>query len=110
MLTSWSSTIEETPNNINRVRHKITSARQLDNDEDDTIADYVPPPSEEELPSYKSKDDDVTEKINYMISLLEDQKDEKSGQVTEDLILYAFLGIFILFVLDVFVKHGKYSR
>ena len=35
---------------------------------------------------------------------------EQTGQVTEELILYVFLGIFILFVLDSCVKTGKYSR
>ena len=50
------------------------------------------------------------DKLNYMIYLLEEQRDEKTGQVTEELILYVFLGIFTLFVLDTFVKNGKYSR
>jgi len=45
-----------------------------------------------------------------MIYLLEEQKDEKTGQVTEELILYVFLGVFVLFVLDSFFKTGKYSR
>ena len=45
-----------------------------------------------------------------MIFLLEEQRDERTGQVTEELILYLFLGIFTIFVLDTFVKTGKYSR
>ena len=45
-----------------------------------------------------------------MIYLLEEQRDEKTGQITEELILYVFLGIFTLFVLDTFVKHGRYTR
>jgi hypothetical protein len=45
-----------------------------------------------------------------MIQLLEEQKDEKTGRVTEEIILYVFLGIFVIFVLDSFVKTGKYSR
>ena len=52
----------------------------------------------------------MLEKINYMIHLLEDQKDEKTGHVAEELILYTFLGVFVIFVLDSFVKTGKYSR
>ncbi len=55
-------------------------------------------------------DDKLLEKINYMIRLLENQKDEKTGNVTEKLILYCFLGIFIIFVIDSFVKVGKYTR
>ena len=61
------------------------------------------------LDKYKSNDE-LLDKLNYMISLLEEQRDEKTGQVTEELILYVFLGIFTLFVLDTFVKNGKYSR
>ena len=45
-----------------------------------------------------------------MISLLEDQKDEKTNNVTEEVILYSFLGIFIIFIADTFVKAGKYVR
>ncbi len=56
------------------------------------------------------KDTQLLEKLNYMIYLLEEQKDEKTGQVTEELILYVFLGVFVLFVLDSFFKTGKYSR
>ena len=54
----------------------------------------------------------LTKKLNYMINLLEEQKDEKTHTITEELILYCFLGIFIIFLIDSFVKIGKskYSR
>jgi hypothetical protein len=45
-----------------------------------------------------------------MIHLLEEQQDERSGNVTEEVILYCFLGIFIIFVIDSFVRVGKYVR
>ena len=57
-----------------------------------------------------SRESQLLEKLNYMIYLLEEQKDEKTGQVTEEVILYVFLGVFVLFVLDSFFKTGKYSR
>jgi hypothetical protein len=50
------------------------------------------------------------QKLNYMISLLEDQQDEKTSNVTEEVILYSFLGIFIIFIADTFVRAGKYVR
>lgn len=50
------------------------------------------------------------DRLNYMIHLLEEQKDTKTEYITEELILYSFLGIFVIFVLDSFVKVGKYSR
>jgi len=45
-----------------------------------------------------------------MIHLLEDQKDEKTDGMTEEIVLYCFLGVFIIFVLDSFAKVGKYVR
>jgi hypothetical protein len=54
--------------------------------------------------------DILMEKINYMIHLLEEQQDEKSGSVTEEVILYSFLGIFIIFIVDSFYYVGKYTR
>lgn len=54
--------------------------------------------------------DVLLEKLNYMIHLLEEQQEEKTGHVTEELILYCFLGVFMIFVVDSFVKVGKYVR
>lgn len=55
--------------------------------------------------------DQVMEKMNYMIHLLEEQKDEKSEGVVEELILYGFLGIFMIFMVDSFAKVGRrYTR
>lgn len=53
---------------------------------------------------------DLEKKLNYMIHLLEDQKDEKTDGMTEEIVLYCFLGVFIIFVLDSFAKVGKYVR
>jgi hypothetical protein len=46
----------------------------------------------------------LMEKLNYIIHMLEEKKDEKTGHVIEELILYCFLGIFIIFVVDTFTK------
>ena len=53
---------------------------------------------------------ELLEKLNYMIYLLEEQQNEKTGHVTEEVILYSFLGVFIIFVLDSFARAGKYIR
>lgn len=134
---NWSSSYPYEETQINQLkrstRQKITNPKQLE--EDDQLADFNPPPRPEikkkiepqpqqapqpEPPIYdkpfefveqhKPSDSLLLEKLNYMIYLLEEQRDEKTGQVTEELILYVFLGIFILFVLDSCVKTGKYSR
>jgi len=52
----------------------------------------------------------LLQKLNYMITLLEDQQDEKTNNVTEEVVLYSFLGIFIIFIADTFVRAGKYVR
>jgi len=76
--------------------------------------DEVPP---QYVPQYATQayepvaKDQVMEKMNYMIHLLEEQKDEKSGGVVEELILYGFLGVFMIFMVDSFAKVGrKYTR
>jgi len=52
----------------------------------------------------------LLEKLNYMINLLEEQQDDRTHNVTEEVILYSFLGIFIIFIVDSFVRVGKYVR
>ena len=52
----------------------------------------------------------LLEKLNYMIHLLEEQQDERVGSVTEEVILYSFLGIFVIFLVDSFTRIGKYTR
>jgi hypothetical protein len=63
-------------------------------------------PVVQEFPSQ----DVLLQKLNYMITLLEDQQDERTNNVTEEVVLYSFLGIFIIFIADTFVKAGKYVR
>lgn len=60
---------------------------------------HVPPPR-----------DELLEKLNKVVHLLEEQKHEKTGHVTEELILYCFLGVFVIFIVDSFVRVGKYVR
>jgi hypothetical protein len=52
----------------------------------------------------------LMQKLNYMIHLLEEQQDEKTNHVTEEVVLYSFLGIFIIFIVDSFARVGKYVR
>ena len=54
--------------------------------------------------------DVLMKKLNYMIHLLEENKDEKTDNITEELILYMFLGVFIIFIVDSFAKVGRYKR
>ena len=56
------------------------------------------------------QNDVIITKLNYMINLLEEQQDEKTSNVTEEIILYSFLGIFMIFIVDSFARVGKYTR
>jgi len=55
-------------------------------------------------------DGKLMERINYMIHLLEEQRDEKTSNITEEFILYTFLGVFIIYIVDSFARSGKYTR
>jgi hypothetical protein len=57
-----------------------------------------------------SSQDILIEKLNYMIHLLEEQQDERTNTVTEEVVLYSFLGVFIIFIVDAFSRVGKYTR
>ena len=58
---------------------------------------------------YTNKDE-LMQKLNYMIHLMEEQQDEKTSNVTEELVLYLFLGVFVIFIVDSFARVGKYQR
>jgi len=59
---------------------------------------------------YGKENSNMMTKLNYMIHLLEEQKDERTNNVTEEVVLYSFLGIFVIFIVDSFVRVGKYVR
>jgi len=57
-----------------------------------------------------TSNDVLIAKLNYMIHLLEEKQDERTNNVTEEVVLYSFLGIFIIFIVDSFSRVGKYVR
>lgn len=75
---------------------------------DDYYARAVPMYQENTI--HSSERDVLLAKLNYMIHLLEEQRDERTGHVTEEIILYCFLGIFMIFMVDSFARVGKYVR
>ena len=58
----------------------------------------------------KMGDNRISEKINYMIHLLENQENERTANVTEEFILYTFLGVFMIYICDSFSRGGRYVR
>jgi hypothetical protein len=63
-----------------------------------------------ELSSPGANNDEFIEKLNYIIHLLEEQHSERTEHVMEELVLYCFLGVFIIFIVDSFARAGKYTR
>ena len=61
-------------------------------------------------PQHGGSGDKMLEKINYMIHLLENLEAEKTANITEEFILYAFLGVFVIFIVDSFSRGGKYVK
>ena len=53
---------------------------------------------------------ELLKKLDNILYLLEEQQEEKTNLITEELILYIFLGVFVIYVLDSFVRVGKYVR
>ena len=84
-----------------------------------TLANAIPNQYPQYMPSVfqasnsaaaSENNDMLLQKLDHIITLLEDQHDEKTGHVTEELVLYCFLGVFIIFIVDSFARAGKYVR
>jgi hypothetical protein len=95
--------------NLKASVHEAFSQKGLNS----AAADYY----QQYIPTYYNKmsestggNNELLEKLNYMIHLLEDQQDEKTGHVAEEIILYSFLGVFLIFIIDSFARAGKYVR
>jgi len=71
---------------------------------------YRQPQASPPMPSYSSSNDLLMQKLNYVIHLLEEKQDERTNHVTEEVVLYSFLGVFIIFIVDGFTRVGKYTR
>jgi len=132
-LSDWASPYtQESPLKKSDVRKKVNSTMLTSMTDEDPLSDFkekpVPVQPQPRRPTFEAKNEKpyekaydepmvytpqdplMVEKLNRLIQLLEDQRDEKTGYVTEEIILYMFLGVFVIFVLDSFVKTGKYSR
>ena len=66
--------------------------------------------SSDDLRPNGANKDELLSKLNEIVYLLEEQQNENTGHVTEELILYSFLGVFIIFIVDSFARVGKYVR
>lgn len=81
-----------------------------DNNNNDYYSNYLPYYSNVSNNNKLMNENEIYKKLDYLIHLVEEIKDEKTNNVTEELILYSFLGVFIIFIVDSFSKSGKYNR
>ena len=58
----------------------------------------------------KRVDSDLVEKIDKLMEMMEEQSEIRTTKKNEEIVLYCFLGIFTIYVLDSFATIGKYSR
>jgi hypothetical protein len=105
-LSNWSAPFQSDDGSVKRKKIMLAD---LDDDAS-SLADFKPMAKAAAPAASMLQQDSLSEKLDYMIMLLEEKKDEKTENVTEEVILYMFLGVFVIFVLDTFVKTGKYHR
>jgi hypothetical protein len=109
---------DEITENDNSVSENDNSVSENDyNNLDDYAANekyykqYIPYYTEaQNQPKVLDNKDKLFEKLNYVIHLLEEEKDSKTNNVTEELVLYMFLGVFVIFIVDSFARVSKYKR
>jgi hypothetical protein len=58
----------------------------------------------------KNIDADLVHKIDKLMEMMEEQSEIKTTKKNEEIVLYCFLGIFTIYILDSFASIGKYSR
>ena len=112
------------------LRNTNKSDQNIVTESDNSVDNSVTPVSYQELKSNQAEDyykanvpyytqmssasftnkDDLINKLDKILVLLEENRDEKTGHVTEELILYSFIGVFMIFIVDSFARAGKYVR
>jgi hypothetical protein len=126
LYPEYNSTLLEKPDTIKQksCKNNVENVENVDSDVNiegyhnmngnNNTSDYV----SQYLPYYNNvansnkimNENEIYKKLDYLIHLVEEMKDEKTSNVTEELVLYSFLGVFIIFVVDSFARAGKYAR
>ena len=94
--------IAVTPEGFEQMKSKYSAKNYHDN--------YIPYFNNPSNNAVYNNRDDLMKKLNYLIHMMEEQKDEKTQNVTEELVLYLFLGVFMIFTIDSFARASKYTR
>ena len=120
LMTIRQGTLQESPTNV------VDIHKNLKEDSDAELSNFYN--SEIKVPAqYKTNDymilnatnaiepkrhtnQELLDKMNKILEMFEDQKEIKTGQKNEEIVLYCFLGVFIIYIMDSFVNIGRYSR
>ena len=97
-------------NNINNTMYNNNKMNNLYSNLDDSYKSNYDFTNSIQQNGILSNNKELLGKLDYIVHLLEEQHNEKTNHITEELILYLFLGIFIIFVLDSFARSSKYTR
>lgn len=97
-------------NTINNTMYNNTKMNNLYSNLDDSYKSNYDFTNNIQQSGTLSNNKELLSKLDYIVHLLEEQHNEKTNHITEELILYLFLGIFIIFVLDSFARSSKYTR
>ena len=120
LMTIRQGTLQESPTNV------VDIHKNLKEESDVELSNFYN--SEIKVPAqYKTNDymilnatnaiepkrhtnQELLDKMNKILEMFEDQKEIKTGQKNEEIVLYCILGGFIVYILDAFVNIGRYSR
>ena len=47
------------------------------------------------------------DRIDYIVHMLEESRNERTDSAVEEIVLYSFIGVFVIFVLDAFARNKK---
>lgn len=109
-LKLYTNMLNQNKNPINSNNIEPFSKQNNDNNASEYYKKYQIPTYYNQMSENIGGNKELLDKLNYMIHLLEEQKDEQTGHVTEEIILYTFLGVFMIFIIDSFARVGKYVR
>jgi hypothetical protein len=120
MITTMKTSLDTSPTNIAEIHKNLKedNENELNNFYHTELPVQPKPPlktsdylimNDTQIPQ-KSTNSEMLIKLNSIIEMFEDQKEMKTGQKNEEIVLYCFLGVFIIYIMDSFVNIGKYSR
>ena len=121
LMTIQQGTLEQSPTSITDIHKNLKedNENELSNFYKTETNTNINPPQQYKTNDYmilnsyekpKKNNQDLLDKMNKILEMLDDQKEIKTGQKNEEIILYSFLGIFIIYILNSFVDIGRYNR